>query len=305
MSKEIMNTKEVAQYLGIHEKQVYALVGSSRIPATRVTGKWIFPKKLIDQWIEEDAKHGMEEAMPRSRRISGSLLAAGSNDPLLDILLTFMRNSYPQFFIFTANTGSTEGLKSLNMGYTDIAWSHLLDAESGEYNIPYLPDSVNKVKYTVVNLFRRETGFIIAKGNPAGFQGFEDLVNGKIKMVNRQKGSGTRILMDHHLNLMGIDSKNISGYDREVYTHFDVGLSILSGDADTGIATAASAKLLGLDFIPLTWESFDMVLDQSTFFKKELQIFIEVLTSEEFHKNIHKLEGYDFKESGKIIYSAA
>ena len=138
MSDEMMNTKEVAGYLGIHEKQVYALIKTGRMPATRVTGKWIFPKKVIDGWIEANAKSGLEQARQKSGRIPGALLASGSNDPVLDILQTCLRKAHPEFFIFSANTGSREGLIALEKGFTDIAWSHLLDPETGEYNIPYL-----------------------------------------------------------------------------------------------------------------------------------------------------------------------
>jgi excisionase family DNA binding protein len=130
MSQEMMNTKGVAQYLGIHEKQVYALIKSKRIPSTRVTGKWVFPRKLIDEWIESNAKVGLERARQKSKRMEGALLASGSNDPILDILQTYMKKSYPEFYIFSANTGSTDGLKALNMGYTDLAWSHLLTLQA-------------------------------------------------------------------------------------------------------------------------------------------------------------------------------
>src|SRR5271157_1164833 len=111
MSEEMLNTKEVAHYLGIHEKQVYALTKSKRIPSTRVTGKWVFPKKLIDEWIESNAQMGIEQVKQKSKRVEGALLAAGSNDPILDMLQTYIKRSYPEFFIFSANTGSTEGMK--------------------------------------------------------------------------------------------------------------------------------------------------------------------------------------------------
>ena len=124
-----------------------------------------------------------------------------------------------------------------------------------------------------------------------------------VKIINRQKGSGTRVLLDYHMEIWVFRPVDISGYDREVYTHFEVGLSILSKEADVGIATAAVAKLLGLSFIPITWENFDMVLDQSTFFTKGVQAFIEVLKSREFRKGVDKLGGYDFRDSGKILYS--
>ena len=160
MADEMMSTKEVAKYLGIHEKQVYALIKSKKIPSTRVTGKWVFPRKLIDEWIESNAKTGLGQARQKSKRIEGGLLASGSNDPILDMLQTFMRKSYPEFYIFSANTGSTDGLKALNMGYTDIAWSHLFDPKSGEYNIPFLSNYLPNVKPVVVNLFHRDLGFV-------------------------------------------------------------------------------------------------------------------------------------------------
>ena len=303
MSEEMMSTKEVARYLGVHEKQVYALVKSKRIPSTRITGKWVFPKRLIDEWIETHAKQGLEKARDKSARMGGALLACGSNDPILDMLQTYMKKTYPEFLILSANTGSTEGLKALNSGYTDLAWSHLLDPKSGQYNIPFLPAYVPNVKAVVVNLFHRELGLIMAPKNPFSIKGFEDLSKKGVRLVNRQKGSGTRVLLDHHLKQLKIPPSKIEGYDKEVYTHFEVGLSILSKEADVGIATIAVAKLLGLPFIPIAKESFDMILEQKTFFHKGIQTFIEVLNSKEFRQRVEPIGAYDFKDSGKIVYS--
>ena len=303
MSEEMMSTKEVARYLGVHEKQVYALVKSKRIPSTRITGKWVFPKRLIDEWIETHAKQGLEKARDKSARMGGALLACGSNDPILDMLQTYMKKTYPEFLILSANTGSTEGLKALNSGYTDLAWSHLLDPKSGQYNIPFLPAYVPDVKAVVVNLFHRELGLIMAPKNPFSIKGFEDLSKKGVRLVNRQKGSGTRVLLDHHLKQLKIPPSKIEGYDKEVYTHFEVGLSILSKEADVGIATIAVAKLLGLPFIPIAKESFDMILEQKTFFHKGIQTFIEVLNSKEFRQRVERIGAYDFKDSGKILYS--
>jgi excisionase family DNA binding protein len=303
MSEEIMNTKEVAKYLGIHEKQVYALIKSKKIPSTRVTGKWVFPKKLIDEWIESNAKTGLEQARQKGRRIEGALLASGSNDPILDMLQTYMKKSYPEFYIFSSNTGSTDGLKALNMGYTDIAWSHLFDPKTGEYNVPFLPNYLPNVKPVVVNLFRRDLGFLVAPKNLFHIRRFEDLTQKGIRLINRQKGSGTRVLLDYHLKKLQIAPSKINGYEREVYTHFEVGLSILSKEADVGIATIAVSKLLGLPFIPITQESFDMILDQTTFFEKGIQAFIEILNSQEFRNRVERLGSYDFKNSGKVLYS--
>jgi len=303
MPAELMSTKEVAEYLGIHEKHVYGLIKSKKIPCTRVTGKWVFPKKLIDEWIDSSAKTSLGEVRKKSRRIEGALLASGSNDPILDILHSYMRKSYPEFYVFSANTGSTDGLKALNQGHTDIAWSHLLEPKSGEYNIPFLSALLPKMKPVVVNLFHRDLGFIVAPKNPFRIRGFEDLTKKGVRLINRQEGSGTRVLLDHHLKRLHISTSKIQGYEREVYTHFEVGLAILSKEADVGIATIAVSKLLSLPFVPITQESFDMILDQSTFFQKGIQAFIEILNSQGFRSSVEKLGSYDFKSSGKILYS--
>jgi putative molybdopterin biosynthesis protein len=303
MSEELMNTKEVAQYLDIHEKQVYGLIKAGRIPCTRVTGKWIFPKKMIDEWIDSDAKSGIKQARKKSSEISGALLASGSNDPIMDMLLTATKISHPDFYIFSANTGSINGLNTLNLGLTDIALSHLFDPESGQYNIPYLSKYLPDINPVVVNLFHRELGFLIQPDKASQIKGFESLISKKIRFINRQFGSGTRLLLDYHLQKLGIAADQIDGYEKEVYTHFEVGLSIVSGEAQVGIASAAIAKLLGLVFKPITSECFDMILDQSTYFQPGVQSFIEELKTEAFRNRVEKIGGYDFRDSGKILYS--
>src|SRR4030043_694635 len=206
MSEEMMNTKEVAGYLGIHEKQVYALIKAGRIPSTRITGKWIFPKRLIDEWIESNAREGIAKAREKGARIEEALLACGSNDPVLDMLQTYMKKTYPEFYIFSASTGSTEGMKTLNKGYTDIAWSHLLDPKSGQYNIPFLPTYLPNVKPVVINLFQRELGLVMAPKNPFRIKGIADMDKKGVTFINRQKASGTRVLLDHRLTELKIPS---------------------------------------------------------------------------------------------------
>jgi excisionase family DNA binding protein len=303
MSEDMMNTKGVAAYLGINDKQVYALIKAGRIPGTRVTGKWVFPKKLIDEWIEENARDGLHQARERSRSLKGALLASGSNDPVLDFLLTGMRHSHPDFYYFCANTGSTEGLKALGGGHTDIAWTHLFDPESGRYNVPFLPKYLKDMKAVLVHLFRREIGIVAAPGNPLGIAGIEDITAKKVRFVNRQEGSGTRVLLDYHLKNSGIPADAVNGYDREVYTHVEVGLSILSGEADAGIATVAVSRLMGLHFVAVTQENFDMALGQTTYFSKGVQALMEVLRSPGFRERFEHLGGYGFEDSGKILYT--
>lgn len=304
MSQEMMNTRELAAYLGINEKQVYALVKGKKLPATRVTGKWLFPRRLIDDWIEESARAGFGEARAKSRRIEGALLAAGSNDPVLDMLQTALRTAHPEFYLFSTNVGSRQGLTALNRRFTDIAWSHLLDPETGEYNLPFLPKLLPDLHPVVVNLFHRDLGLVVAAGNPLGIAGISDLAREGIRLINRQTGSGTRVLLDHRLNQAGIATEHMVGYDREVCTHFEVGLSVLSDDADVGLATAAVSHLLGLGFVPVARECFDMILDQGTFFQPSIQAFMGLLGSASFRERVEPLGGYDFSEAGKIRYAS-
>jgi len=303
MSGEFMSTKEVAKYININEKQIYLLVKSGRIPCTRVTGKWIFPKNAIDDWIQNSVKGGLQKARKKVSKMEGALLASGSNDPLLDILLSVIKKDHPDFNIFSANTGSVSGLEAFNAGLTDIAFSHLFDPQSGDYNTPYLKKYCPDQQPVVVNLFYRQIGFLIVRSKSDVFKGWKSLINKKIRFINRQGGSGVRLLMDDELKNRKISYKNIAGYDNEVYTHFEVGLSLISGEADVGIASAAVAKILDLEFKPIVSERFDMILDKSTFFQPAVQAFIETLQSEKFKNRVKKIGNYDFKDSGRILYS--
>ncbi|PKN10596.1 MAG: hypothetical protein CVU72_00675 [Deltaproteobacteria bacterium HGW-Deltaproteobacteria-7] len=303
MSRELMNTKEVARYLDIHEKQVYLLVKAGKIPCTRVTGKWIFPIKLIDEWIQTSVHDGLQQARKKINQIDGALLASGSNDPVLDMLLTAMKKDHPAFNFFSANTGSVSGLEALNTGLTDIAFSHLYDPETGDYNTPYLKKYCPDHQPVVVNLFYRQIGFLTAKSKSNIFDGWNSLARKDLRFVNRQRGSGIRILLDYELKNRKISYSDISGYDNEVYTHFEVGLSLISGDADVGIASAAVAKILDLNFHPLLNERFDMILDKDTFFQPAIQAFIETLQSDQFKSRVEKNGSYNFKDTGRILHS--
>jgi putative molybdopterin biosynthesis protein len=155
----------------------------------------------------------------------------------------------------------------------------------------------------VVNLFYRQIGFLTAKSIANSFKGWESLTQKDVRFVNRQQGSGIRVLLDYELKKRGIACADISGYDNEVYTHFEVGLSLIAGEAEAGIASAAVAKILDLNFQPLTSERFDMILDKSTFFQPAIQAFIETLQSGEFKNRVEKIGNYNFKDSGRILHS--
>jgi len=303
MPAENMSTKEVAEYLGINEKQVYALIKTKSIPCTRVTGKWVFPKRLIDRWITTSALKDGPVIDESARSESEDLFAAGSNDPVLDIVITHMKNGDPNTHIFSSVTGSTEGLRLMGSGFTHIAWCHLADPVTGEYDMEMLENLLPHKKIAIVHLFQRELGFLLPPDSKEKTMNFTIIADKKLRFVNRQAGSGTRIVTDKLLSGENISHESINGYISEVNTHLEVGLMILSGEFDTGIATSAIAKILGLKFIPLIKENFDMVILQEAFFRDEVQAFIETLNADSFRKMVSHLGNYNFTNSGKILYS--
>lgn len=294
---QLMNTKEVAAYLGIHEKKVYYLVKAGKIPCTRVTGKWIFPKNLIDQWIEESATGPMKKRREEERPF---LLAAGSDDPSLGILQELYLRRRTSISLFLATVGSSAGLEAIGDGVADLALAHILDPATGEYNLPYLR-KILPSGATAVSLFYRELGLVVRPENPLGLRTVADLVRTGLRIINRQKGSGTRIYLDQELDRLGMKSKQINGYERHVMTHLEVGLKILRGEADTGVATGTVARLLGLDFIPLTRERFDILIANDRFFSRGVQALLDIVGSQEFRTRVEALGGYDTSESGRIL----
>ncbi len=292
-----MNTRELAKYLGINEKKVYSLIEEKGLPATKVTGKWGFFKELVDHWLE----NSVENHPSVLHKLKGFLMVAGSNDPLLDFALGEMEHS--GLFPFFCNTGSTDGLSMLRDRKIHIASSHILDEEAGEYNIPMVASHFAEFRTVVVNFAYRQQGLILKSGNPLKIKGVEDLSKTKVRYINRQKGSGTRVLIDSFLNKTGIDSSNIKGYETEVSTHLDVGLRILRGEADAGAGIRATAHLLGLDFIPLKEERFDLLIPRDYFFMDEVQRLIEILNSGQFRSESARFGGYDTRDSGKVIYT--
>jgi excisionase family DNA binding protein len=293
---ELLNTKAVAEYLGINEKQVYYLAKAGRLPCTRVTGKWLFPKKLVDEWIEEKSRSVVRKKPSEQRNY---LIAAGSDDPSLGILRDQF-SSCNRGALFMATVGSSAGLATLREGVTDFALAHLVDPGTGEYNLPFLEESsVSQV--AVVQLFRRDLGLLLPPGNPLQIKTLADLIRPKVRMINRQTGSGTRHYIDHEFAKLGIDPKTISGYEQSVMTHFDAGLKILKHEADVAVACRATAHLLGLHFVPLTQERFDILIPRERFFFPAIQSLLETVGSREYRHRVEAMGGYDTSESGRLI----
>jgi putative molybdopterin biosynthesis protein len=205
-STELMQVREVAHYLGINEKKVYFLAKAGKIPSTRVTGKWTFPKKLIDQWIEESASLLVERKARAEERVF--LLAAGSDDPSLGILHDLYEAQTQPATLFMTTVGSTGGLTAIRSGVADFATAHLLEpARAGTHDLA--TQELFPTDTVIVELFYRELGLVLPPGNPKGIKSIRDLARPKLRIINRQPGSGTRIHLDHELSRARLNAKNI------------------------------------------------------------------------------------------------
>ncbi|MCS7215219.1 MAG: molybdopterin biosynthesis protein, partial [Thermodesulfovibrio sp.] len=192
--------------------------------------------------------------------IDNTVVCIGSHDNTLDVLYNFLRKKYPDVTLSSAHVGSMGGLIAIKKGEAHMAGTHLLDETTGEYNIPFIKKLMPEKKVILVNLVYRIQGFIVKKGNPKKIIGFEDLLREDIVFINRQAGSGTRLLLDKHLRELGISPSQIKGYDKDEYTHMGVASAVLTGRADVGVGILAAAHALDLDFIPIAEERYDLLI---------------------------------------------
>lgn len=305
MPETFLTTREVAAHLHVNDKQVYQLIRRGGVPCTRVTGKWLFPLSLVEEWVKRSAR---ERSATRPSSVTErfgldqGLLMAGSNDPLLDSALALFRRRFPEVLIYLANVGSLGGIEALNDGKAHVAVAHLRDPKTGEYNVPYLSQYFSPGDVVAVTLWRRRIGFIQRPGNGSSVQSFSDRRLRKRRFVNRQLGSGTRLLIDQCLKDASLKASDLKGYETEAWTHWEVGTRIASGQADIGIAQEAVARLLGLVFHTLAEERFDLMVRKEVYFSKPVQAWLEVLKSRELEAGAASLGGYDLRDRGKIIY---
>ena len=296
----LLSTKEVARLLNVNEKMVYTLVAEKGLPASKVTGKWLFPRHLVEQWVETQTINYPDtgKLLPLKQ---GILILAGSNDPLLDRSISLFNSHFQAPLAVFGNLGSMGGLRALRQNLCHIASSHLLQEDQEEYNFDYASQELDFMP-AVVNFCRREQGILVAQGNPRKISSVADLAGPGIRIVNRSLGTGTRLLLDRELKKAGIEGEKIDGYGNEMHRHLDVGLEILAGRADAGPGIGTIAGLLNIGFIPIRWERFDLMVLKDRFFDEGVQRFLGLLHEKEFKQQGEQFSGYDLSASGKMIY---
>ncbi|MBV9012046.1 MAG: molybdopterin biosynthesis protein [Pseudonocardiales bacterium] len=234
--------------------------------------------------------------------IDRTIVAIGSHDLVLDLAAVALRSSDPGVTLASSNVGSLGGLVALRDGRCHLAGSHLLDPQTGEYTLPYLPRVFGRdtalSDVAVIRLVHREQGLIVAAGNPLGITGVEDLSRPGLRYVNRQRGAGTRVLLDHELRRRHIASDDILGYHREEHTHLAVAAAVAAGRADAGLGVLAAARPFGLDFVPVAQEPYDLVVTQEAYDSGVLAPLWALLADEKFRASVEALGGYSSAETG-------
>ncbi|MDD4635949.1 MAG: substrate-binding domain-containing protein [Dehalococcoidales bacterium] len=256
----------------------------------------------INRWKEEFESASTTPSITNIEGDSGETLRiTGSHDIALNILITLFKQYSSNIKVEASHVGSLRGLIALEEETADIAGIHLLDEETGEYNIPFIKRILPGRKMVVINLVYRKQGLLFAPGNPKNIGGLGDLAKSDIRFVNRQKGSGTRVLLDLELKRTGIDERDICGFDIEMDNHLAVGLAIAQGRADTGLGIAAAAHSCGLGFLPLFKERYDIVMPAKTFDSKKTDLLMSIISGSEFKKIVSEVEGYDTSKTGSVM----
>jgi len=297
--RDLLSTKEVAEFLGVNEKMVYQLISDKGLPASKVTGKWLFPRYLVEQWIENSTIN-YPDASHVNGGGGGPLVVAGSNDLLLERALShYNRNNRGELAVF-GNVGSMGGIQALKSGMCHIASSHLVSDDDQEYNFEFAGRELER-QPVVVNFCHREQGILYNPGLK-NFSGVADLAKPGVRIVNRPLGTGTRLLFDKELKQCGIEGSSLAGYEEEVSRHMDVGLALLSGRADAGPGIRTAASLLGLGFLSLRWERFDLIVLRDSYFDRRVQGFLGLLQESTLKTLAKGFSGYDTEGSGLMLF---
>jgi putative molybdopterin biosynthesis protein len=299
-----LGTEELVRVtLGRVEKRLVAvpLRRGAGVITTMVQADGLMRIPSLSEGVNAGEEMDIELLRP-VEEIEGAILCSGSHDLSIDILGNEVKRAYPGLKIAASNVGSMGALLAIKRGEAHMGGTHLLDPESGSYNIPDIKRLIPDTPVTLIHLVHREQGLIVQRGNPKNITRIADLTRSDLSFVNRQSGSGTRVLLDYELGKLSVDPGRIRGYEREEFTHMAVAVAVASGLADAGLAVRSAAHALQLDFIPVGEEQYDLLFLRSFFDSGKGAKLLEVVRSQSFREAVEALGGYDARRSGEIIY---
>jgi putative molybdopterin biosynthesis protein len=294
VAREFMNTKEVADYLRIKQRKVYALLRAKRIPCSRVTGKWLFPKHLIDLWVAENTDYaglGFETRPPAP-------VVAGSHDPLLDWAV-----GESGCGLALRASGSLDGLKQLAAGEAVMAGLHVRDEKTGEYNAPVVRDAAGLRDVVLIHWAQRRQGLVLAAGNPLKIRRIADAARKKARFMLRQPSAGSHLLLLNLLAAARLRPADMDFVHPPVLSETDVGLAIVEGRADAGLAIEAVARRFRLTFVPLAEERFDLAMRRKSYFEAPAQKLFAFAGTTAFKRRAAALGGYDVGGTGRVVWN--
>lgn len=268
---------------------MHSLINADGIMPIKESKEGIFSGDFTDVYI-----------LKSKNRIKNNLMMVGSHDLSIDKLINQVKKNKEKFELNIQSVGSMSGLVSLKRGECHLAGAHLLEPETGEYNISYINDLFKNEKMAVINLVHREQGLMVKKNNPKNLKSIKDLSKENVKFINRQRGSGTRVLLDYLLKSNNIDKTNIKGYDREELTHMGAAVQVAEGTADAALGIRAAASAVEIDFVPIKKEKYDIILKKKTLDDPRIKELIKIIKSKPFKKAVEDLKGYDLKDSGQV-----
>lgn len=287
----MLTTAEVADYLRVKERTIYEMVARQTIPFSRATGKLLFPRRLVDAWLEAQTE------LPASGIAPAPPIYAGSNDPLLEWAL---RQSGSGLAVLAR--GSVQGLDDLAAGRAVLAGLHLLDPDSGRWNLSAAAAHLPGASHVLIHWARRVQGMITASGNPLGITGLQDAVARRLRFAIRAEGAGSTRLLEVLLAREGLTMADLTTTARPAETHADLAMLIETGEADCGLGLQAAAGTLG--FLPLlTNESFDLAMKRRDYFEPHIQRLLSFARSDSFAKRAEHLRGYDLTDLGRVLWN--
>lgn len=301
MSNTIYTPDEIAKMFKISKHTVYELIKRGDLHAFKVGNKMRINQEEVERYKNNSQAYQNNNATSAQPSYNTTIRLAGSHDFLVEQLTKYV-SQHTNLQIQPTYIGSLEGMMMIYRGAADVAAVHLLDPTSKEYNLPFIKQLFVHEKISVIRFASREQGFIVAKGNPKNIQSFQDLTRKDVALINRQKGSGTRFLLDAFLAQEKIQPNKIKGYENEEWNHLAIGSHISRGSADVGFGIKSAADQLGLEFIPVTEEQFDLVYRWTKENENELKSLYTLICSEEFKETITKIPGYKLHDIGQIKY---